>query len=166
MAHARLHGVAAILHEMQPMPIRTVQIILFAMAGGLVLFSGVVVMLRLTPGALGEPVAPDFMALAVPIVFAVNAVVCLILQNKARQSLMADRTGARTLVKSGAMPGELSRAAISGAALAEGGGLLGVVVTLLGGSWFLLAAPAVSVIWILLLIPTGGRLEDRLKDLA
>jgi len=53
---------------------------------------------------------------------------------------------------------------IIGAALAEGPGLLACVTILLGGPWFLVAFPIVSIGWIASLIPTRDRVEALLRE--
>lgn len=151
---------------MNPVPIRTLQIILLALVMGLTCFTGLVAYLRTTQAGFGAQPASDVLTLLVPIFFVGNAVACLFIQSVAKKAVLAERESARMLLKRGSMPPALARAAILGAALAEGGGLFGTVVVLIGGPLFLFAAPAVSVIWMLLLFPTLERIENRLKDVG
>ena len=151
---------------MQPLPVRSLRTVLFALAVGQAFLAGLVAFLRTNHGAFGVDPAPDALTLVVALVFVGTAVTCLFFQSAAKKALLADRDGARLHVKGGSVPPALARAAIVGAALAEGSGLLAVVVVLIGGPLLLFAVPAASVIWIVLLVPSQERLENHLKDMG
>jgi hypothetical protein len=140
-------------------PIRTPQIILGALASGVVIFTGIVVFLRLEGVPLENPRVARLLPLFVILLAACELPVYLLLRRAFVAQVRAAREESLELVKQGKVPLQLQTLAILGAALAEGVGLLGVITVLLGGSWFVLAAPAVSVVLIVAQMPTRERLE-------
>ncbi|MBK7878800.1 MAG: hypothetical protein IPJ77_24335 [Planctomycetes bacterium] len=149
---------------MQNTPIRSAQIVTLALAAGLALFLGVTVFFRLTQEPLGNAQQVDALAIVVPVVFAGAAVSCVLLRRKLVEAARQDRETNMELARQELLPGELLRVTIIGAALAEGPGLLACVTILLGGPWFLVAFPIVSIGWIASLIPTRDRVEALLRE--
>lgn len=77
---------------------------------------------------------------------------------------VADRRGSLEILKQGLIPLPLQSLAILGAALVEGVGLLGTVTVMLGGPWYVLAAPVLAIALILLQIPTRAKLERLVRE--
>ncbi len=141
-------------------PIRSPQIILGALAAGVLVFTGVAVYLRLAGMDLGDSQLARLLPFLVLALAAAEVPVYLLLRRVFVAQVRAAREESLGLVKEGRIPLQLQTLAILGAALAEGVGLLGVITVLLGGSWFALAAPFAAVVLILLQVPTRARLES------
>lgn len=144
-------------------PIRNPQIILAALAGGVLTFAGVATYLRLSGMEMGESELARLLPVLVVVLAAAEFPVYLLLRKAFLAPVRAARAESLGLVEQGRIPLQLQTLAILGAALAEGVGLLGVVTVMVGGSWYVLAAPALSVVAILALLPTRARLERMVR---
>lgn len=144
-------------------PIRNAQIILVALACGVLAFTGVASYLRLSGMEFGESEVARLLPLLVVVLAACEIPVYLLLRKAFLGPVKAARAESLGLVEQGRIPMQLQTLAILGAALAEGVGLLGVVTLLVGGSWYVLAAPLLSVLAILALMPTRARLERMVR---
>jgi len=126
-------------------------------------FTAAAVFLR-TSGSFGEGNQPP--EVLIYVLFAVgmgNAGVYVVLRKAFVAQALANRETSVALLAEGGIPPQLYTLTILGAALAEAFGIFGLVIVLLGGPWAVLAAPAISVVLILLQIPTRGRLEELLR---
>jgi hypothetical protein len=144
-------------------PIKNPQIILAALAGGVLVFTGVAVALRLAGMTPAPGDTPKLLALALLALVAGEIPLYLMLRRVFLGPVRARRDESLELVKSGRIPLQLQTLAILGAALAEGAGLLGVITVLLGGPWLVLAAPLLAIVLIVLQIPTRARLERAVR---
>lgn len=149
---------------MNTTPIRTIQVVLGALIAGLLAFSGVAAFVRSSSGALDSGASVEAFAFVVPVVFVSAGVVYFVLRRSLLASVRANREQAAELARQGIMPAELQRLVILGAALAEGPGLLGAVAVLIGGSWFLLAAPLLAMLCIGSSMPSRERVESLLRE--
>lgn len=149
---------------MQPPTIRSTQIVLAALIAGLLAFAGVTTFVRLGMGPIESSDTLAALTIGVPVVFVVSAGTYAVLRRPMLAPVLADREAALALVREERLPPALQRATIVGAALAEGPGLLGTAVVLLGGPWLLIATPFVSIAWIVLLMPTRERVESIVRE--
>lgn len=150
----------------QAPPIRSTQVLLAALILGLVVFSGVAAYMRQnSPGQVG-PEVTNILQVVVPILFVSSATVFMFLRRRFMDQAAAGKNEMLELIRQDRIPFQLHALAIFGAALAEGPGLLGAVTVLLGGSWYLLLAPLLSILTIATLIPTQSRLEETVRGLS
>ncbi|MBI5364856.1 MAG: hypothetical protein HZA53_16890 [Planctomycetes bacterium] len=149
---------------MKPTPIRTLQVILGALIAGLLSFTAVAVFVRTSIGGVGSGAPVDLLALVVLVLFAGMGGVYFMVRRSMLAAARAKRESALALVRQELVPIELQRLTLLGAALAEGPGLLGTVVVLIGGSWFLLAAPVIAMLCILFQMPSRERMEALLRE--
>ncbi len=148
----------------QPPPIRSPQIILGALALGVLTITGVAVFLRLGNLAPRSAEVARWMPLVVVGLAVLELPVYLLLRKTFRAQARVARTESLELVQQGRVPLPLQTLAILGAALAESVGLFGAVSLIVGASWFMLAAPLVAVALIVAQMPTRARLEQALRD--
>lgn len=139
--------------------LRSTQIVLLALALGVLSFTGVVVFLRLSASASMDSKVASLLLVTVGGLAVSEVAAYVLLRRTFVARAVASREESLALLRQGCTPLPLHTLAIIGAALAEGAGLLGVVALLLGAPWYALAAPAVAVALILLQLPTRERLE-------
>jgi len=139
-------------------PLRTTQIILVALALGVVAFTGVVVALRLTSSPDMDPEAAKLLLVVLGGLAVSEAVVYFLLRRSFVARARDSREISLSLLRHGRIPLPLHTMAIIGGALAEGAGLLGSIAVLLGGPWYALAAPVLAVVLILIQLPSQERL--------
>jgi hypothetical protein len=143
-------------------PARTAQIVVVALAAGVLVATVAMAVLR----SMME--ARSAAAQVMPFVLAGLGVAqiggYLFLRRHFLGRAAAMGAQAQTLVRDGHVPQPLFQLAIIGAALAEGFGLLGAVSLLLGASWYVLAAPVLAIPLILVQLPTRSRLEEQLRN--
>jgi hypothetical protein len=140
-------------------PLRSTQIILVALALGVVTFTGVVVALRLTSNPDMDPERAKLLLVVLGGLAVSEAVVYVLLRRSFVARAKDSRETSLTLVRHGRIPLPLHTLAIIGGALAEGAGLLGSIAVLLGAPWYALAAPALAVVLILIQLPSQERLS-------
>ena len=144
--------------------IRSLQLILCALAGGLVTFGTLVAVLRSMGMKVGgssevhELLAYIAIALFVPGVCAAFKI-----RMKATAKIATVRDDSMVLVRQDRVPAALASATITAAALVEGPGLLAIVTLLLGGPIFVIAIALLSAGVILFMLPTRSRLEDMMR---
>jgi len=143
----------------QPLPFRNARVIVLALALGIVLFTGVVVCLRLSGEPATNPEIGQLLLLVIGALAVANTSVYFVLRKSFVARAQAAKGEALELLKHDAVPPQLLTLTILGAALAEGVGLLGVVALLLGAPWFALAAPALAVVLIVAQLPSRERFE-------
>lgn len=133
------------------------------MTVGLLIFTGLAVFLN---ASASKPLNPE-VAKILPVVVACVAVselpVYVLLRKQLLARVTAERSASAELVEQGRIPLPLQTLAIVGAALAEGVGLLGGVTLLLGGSLYVLAAPALAALLIVVQLPTRAKLEQLVR---
>lgn len=133
------------------------------MTVGLLIFTGLAVFLN---ASASKPLNPE-VAKILPVVIACVAVselpVYVLLRKQLLARVTAERSASAELVEQGRIPLPLQTLAIVGAALAEGVGLLGGVTLLLGGSLYVLAAPALAALLIVVQVPTRAKLEQLVR---
>lgn len=144
-------------------PLRIPTVILLALVTGIVTFSVIVVVLRLSGERELDPAVGRslLMLLAVMAVAEIPAYLLLRRQFLARARAMKDE--ALELLGRGLAPQPLFNLTVVGAAMVEGLGLLGVVAVLVGAPLYALAAPALAVALILAQIPTRARYEQAVR---
>jgi F0F1-type ATP synthase membrane subunit c/vacuolar-type H+-ATPase subunit K len=135
-------------------------VIVLALAGGTVMLSVVLAVLRASAGPDSE--AAGMLTLLVPCLAVANVTVYFVLRRALLAKAREQREAARTALRAGNLPPELFRLTLIGCALAESVGLFGAVVYFLGGSMLLLLAPALAVIAILAQWPGSERSESQL----
>jgi len=140
-------------------PLRSTLLVLAALAFGVLSFTAVAVVLRVTGAFAPRLAETGVLSLVVVALPLVQAPIYMVVRKASLGRLSRAREEALEEVKQGRVPLPLHSLAIIGAALFESFGLLGVITLMLGGPWALLAAPALSVGLILMQIPTRARLE-------
>jgi hypothetical protein len=134
------------------------------MAFGVLALTGGAVALRVSGVVAGLPDAARTLSLCV-LGLALGLVPAyLVLRGTQVARLRAARAQALEQLAAGRVPPPALTLTITTCALAEGLGLIGAVTVLLGGPWFVLAAPALAVGVILAQIPTRERLEALVRD--
>lgn len=146
-------------------PIRTTRLVLVALVVGLVVFAGTSAFVRSTMPPRAETDVVRVLPFVVGATFVVVAAAYLVVRKTTLARLAASKAEALELARQGLLPGPLHALAIVGAALLEGPGLLGAVTLLLGGPWYLVAAPLISALAIAVLIPTRAGVETLVNDL-
>lgn len=150
----------------QAPPIRAVQIIHAVLILGLVSITGMFVFLRLQEETKSEPELVNVLVIVAAVMFMTAMMVRPILGKRLLAQVAEDREAAMELVREDRVPGPLYTLSIVGAALVEAPGLLGAILLFLGGPWYVLAAPALSVCLIAMDMPTRTKLEEQVKGLA
>jgi hypothetical protein len=144
--------------------LRSTQIILLALAMGVLTFAGVVVFLRLSSSKSMDPDLGNLLLVTIGGLAVSEIVVYVLLRRSFVARAAAARDESLQLLRQDRIPPSLQVLAILGAALAEGAGLLGVVALLLGAPWVALAVPVVAVALILVQMPTRERLERLVRE--
>jgi len=147
-----------------PRPLRAAQLILLALALGVLSFGVVAITLR--PSL--QPSSPETGRLLAVVLVGLGVcegAVYFLLRRGVLQRLAAEREQALTLVLQGALPPQLLTLTIIGGALAESIGLLGSVAYLVGAPALVIAAPVLSVALILVQVPTRARTEYLVRSL-
>lgn len=142
---------------------RSTQIILLALALGVLTFTAVVVGMRVTTEPTLDPELGRLLLVVAALLAAGEVGAFVVLRRTFVARARAVREESLALVKDGRTPLPLHAFAIIGGALAEGVGLLGTVGLLLGAPWYGLAVPLLAVAAILLQLPTRERLERTLR---
>lgn len=141
-------------------PLRTIQVVLLALMGGLAVITAVALAVR------GQSPPQRSVQLLLGAAVGASAVVAVVVYPLVRRKLMAQLAArpdqAKSELNQGQLPGELSALAIVGAALAEGPGISGAIGFLLTRQRPFLAAPVLAVLLIALQIPTRERAQVRL----
>lgn len=146
-------------------PLRTTQLVLAALSGGLVVFAATSSFVRATtPMGVDDGVLQVLTLVVVASYFAAAAAY-VVVRGSFVARIAASRTEALEHARRGLVPAPLHALAITGATLVEAPGLLGTVTLLLGGPWHLVAAPLVSALAIAAMIPTRGRVEMLVNEL-
>lgn len=144
-------------------PFAATRIILGAMALGVLAITVVAAYLRATM----EPSTDRSLARLLPLVLVGIALseipVFLVLRKVFAERARERRAESLELLKQGLLPLPLATFAILGAALAEGPGLFGAVILILGGPWIVLVAPLLSVALIAAQMPQRARLESLVR---
>lgn len=147
---------------MDAIPLSRARLVVLALASGTLTASLVFFVLRdgIAPPA---PEVGRILALLVPLVALTSVPVVLVLRRSFLVRARARRAENLAHLAAGRVPRELFQVTLLGCALAEGVGLLGAVGYFLGGSPWLLAAPAAALAAILAQFPGAARLEDALR---
>ena len=143
--------------------LRSVQIIPLAMALGVLAISGVAIAVRLSGGVESNPEVTGVLTMAVAALAVAMVPVYFVLRRTLVARAQEERAKGLELLAQGQAPPALLTLLIVGAALAEGVGLFGAVTLLIGGPWFVLAAPGLALALILMQIPTRERFEAMLR---
>ena len=145
--------------------IRGTQVILLSLTLGVVSLCAVAVVLRLTGRGALDAEAARILPLVTAGVAVAELAVYFVLRRSFLARVQAARAEALELVKQDRVPLPLHTLAIVGGALAEGAGMLGAVALLLGGPWYLLAAPVLAIALIVAQLPSKNRLETLVREL-
>lgn len=146
------------------MPLRTVQLVLGALAAGVALFAIVVAYLRGTAEIAPQPDVAAILSLVALGIGVTTAPIYLLLRAKAVANVARDTEAARALVREGRTPPPLQVLAIFGAASAEAAGVLACVALVLGASVYVFALPVFAILCIVALMPTAERVENLVRD--
>lgn len=144
--------------------LRSTQVILLALAMGVLTFAGVAVFLRLSSSRSMDSDVGNLLLVTIGGLAVSEIVVYVLLRRTFVARAVAAREESLELLREDRIPPPLQVLAIVGAALAEGAGLLGVVALLLGAPWATLAVPLVAVVLILVQLPTRERLERLVRE--
>jgi hypothetical protein len=148
----------------RPTTIRSAQTILLALAVGVLTLTAATIWLRMRSAAPNPELARILLFVTSMVAFS-DLVVYFLLRHLFLTRLAPARRAAREAVRRGELPRELFTLALIGAALAEGGGLLGAVAFFLGAHWSALLFPLLSVCVILAQLPSQERAEALLRGL-
>lgn len=139
--------------------LRSARIIPLAMGLGVLAITGGAVAVRLGGGIQGDPAVARTLTMVVVLLALGTLPVYLVLRRTFLARVREQRAEALELLARDQAPPALLSLTILGAALAEGTGIFGAVTVLLGGPWFVLAAPGLALALIVAQIPSRERLE-------
>lgn len=145
-------------------PLQSLRLVLFALAGGLVTFAAVTVVVRmqgLNPQASDATRVLPFVAAGL---FAAAGALWFVIRSRAASTLAPTKDAALEELRRDSVPPQLFAATIAGAAMFEGAGLLGIVTVLLGGSWYTLIVAMAAIVAIAWLVPSRERLEEWVRE--
>lgn len=151
------------MNPSSPPSLRSAQIIPLAMALGVLAVTGAAIAVRLSGSLVGNPQVTGVLTMVVAGLAATLLPVYFVVRRMLLARAQMQRAQARELLAQGQAPPALLSLVIVGAALAEGVGLFGAVTVLLGGPWFVLAAPGLALALILAQVPTRARFEALLR---
>ncbi|MBL8858691.1 MAG: hypothetical protein JNL28_09315 [Planctomycetes bacterium] len=148
----------------QALPIRALQVILFALSAGLVLFAVVAAFMRsLDERVSGTAEIAQLLAYVAVGLILPSLAMAYWLRSQALKKVVASKEEALALIRQDRVPVALSTATIAAAAVAEAPGLLAIVTYLLQAPPHVLAVPVLSAGVILMMLPSRERLEDALR---
>lgn len=143
------------------LPLRQAQLVVAALAAGVVMATVVMVVLR---GSLqSQSQAGQLIPIIVLALVGAHVGAYVFLRGRTRAQLADMHDAALELLREGRLPQPIFTLSVIAGGLAEGTGLLGAVGVLLGGPWYLLAAPALAVLVIALQVPTRARAEEMVR---
>lgn len=145
-------------------PIRSTQVLLAALAFGVVAFTGVVAYLRFSGAFAFHSEVSNLLPFVSAGMLVSFAPLYLLLRSRAIARIGADKDAALALVREDRVPVPLHQLAIVGGALVEGAGFLAALALLLGATVYTFAIPALAALAICALIPSRSRLEELVRD--
>ena len=150
----------------QPPPIQSLRMILVALISGLFMLTGAAAFLRSTQTAASDQNMVSLLTIIAFVALVTGVTACIFVRMKMRERMAATRDEALEILRQDRVPLPLMTMTIVCAALVEGPGLLGAVTVLLGGPWFVLAVPMISVAALVVMLPSRERFEDALRGSA
>lgn len=142
--------------------IRSAQIILGALIGGVLMFAAAASVIE-----LASPVDANvarMLLIGVAVLAGAGIVTYVFFRREALRRLGLRRDQALEEARSGTMPAELMALTLVGAALAESVGLLGCVIVLLTRFFPVLVLPGLAILLIAAQLPSQARVEGLVRD--